>query len=85
MREGEACIRGAEAKKGAALVGVEGTFGPGDGGQCYRHHPFQDVGDGFEQYYNVKGGRGVIGGLSRLVQDHPVGDFQCGGVVPKSH
>jgi len=48
MGEGEACVGGAEAQKGAALVRVEKTFGPGDGGQSYRHHPFADFRDGFE-------------------------------------
>ena len=33
----------------------------------------------------MEGGRGVVRGLARLIQDHPVGGFKGGGVVSKSH
>jgi len=43
MSESQACVGGAEAWKGAALVGVKEALGSGDGGQPDRHHPFEDL------------------------------------------
>ena len=43
MSKGEAGVGGAEAQEGAALVRMEETFGSDNGGQSYRHHPFEDL------------------------------------------
>ena len=75
MSEGEAGVRGAEARERAALVTVKEALGPGDGGQPHRHYPFQDLRYGFESDYDAEGGRGVVGGFARLVKDDPVGGF----------
>jgi len=42
VSEGEAGIGGAEAWKGATLVGVKETLAPGDGGESDRHYLFKD-------------------------------------------
>ena len=48
MSEVEACVGGAEALKGLVLVREEEMSGPGDGGQSYRHHPFENFRHGLE-------------------------------------
>jgi len=76
MREGQACVGGAESRQGAALVWVEETFGPSVGGQLDPHYPFKDFRNGFKEDNHAEGPRGVIGGLAGFVQDHPIGSFQ---------
>jgi len=58
------------------LILVEQTLGSSDGGQPDRHHPFEDPGNGFEEGDDEERDGGVIAGLARLVQDHPVCSFQ---------
>ena len=60
---------------------MEKTSGPGDGGQPYRHYPFEDFRNGLDQNYHAKGGRAVRGGLFGLVQDRaaPLAVFRVGG------
>jgi len=67
VHEFEAGVGGAESREGAALVRVEEAFGLGDGRQSDCHHPFEDLGDSFEEDDDAKGGGGVVGGLARLV------------------
>ena len=38
-----------------------------------------------EEHVDAEGGRGIIGGCPRLIQDHPVGSLKGGGVVSKPH
>ena len=60
---------------------MENTLGPGDGGRCNRHYPLKALGNCFEEEDDAEGSGRVIGGLARLVQDHPIGGFQRRGVV----
>jgi len=73
--ESEAGVGGAESREGAALIMVEQALGSGDGGQSDRHDSFKDLRDGFEADYYPEGGGGVVGSLSRLVENHPVRGF----------
>ena len=75
MSEGEAEVGEAEDRKGAALIRMNETLGPGDGVQPCRHHLFEDLLYSFEPDNNAEGGRGVIGSLARFVQDQFVGGF----------
>ena len=76
MHEGEAGVGGAESWQGAELVRVKEASRPCDGRQSDRHYPFEDFRDGFEEDKDAEGGRGVVGGLAGLVQDHSVGSFE---------
>jgi len=63
------------------LVWMEETLALGDGRQPDCHYPFKDFWDVFKDDDDGKGGGGVVGGLARFVQDHPIDGFQRGGVV----
>jgi len=76
VHESEAGVGGAESWQGAALVRVEEASRPSDGGQSDRHYLREDLGDGLEEDNDAEGGGGVVGGLARLVQDHPIGGFE---------
>jgi len=64
---------------------MEKAPGSSDGGQSDRHHPFENFWIGFEEDDDGEGGQGVIGGLAGLFQDHSVGCYKGGGVVPESY
>ena len=53
--------------------------------QSDRHKSIVDFCNGFEEDDDAGGGRGVLGCLAGLVQDHPIGGFKRGGVVCNSH
>jgi len=73
MGEGEADVGGAEAREGAALVRVELVLGSGNGRQSDCHYSLEDFSYGFEKNHDVEEAGGAVGGLARLVQNHPVG------------
>jgi len=66
------------------LIWVEEALSSSDGGQSDRHDSFEDFRNGFEEDDDAEGGRGVVGGLARLLHDYPVGGFKGGGVLIKS-
>ena len=84
MCEGEAGVGGADPWEGAARVRVEEALGFCNDRQPDCHYPFEDLGCGFEEDDDAEGARGVIGGLTRLVEHYTVCRLQRGGVVPKS-
>jgi len=75
VHEREAGVGGAESWQGAGLVWREKALGPGEGGQPDPHYPLKDFRDGFEEDNDTEGGGGIVGGLTRLVQNHPVRGF----------
>jgi len=85
MHEGEAGVGGAESRQGAALGEMGEPLGSRDGGQPDHPYPSRDFRNGFSEDNDPEGGRGVIGGLAGLVQDHPIRRFQLGGVVAEQH
>ena len=50
-----------------------------------RHEAFQDLRDGVEEDYDTEGGGRVVEGLAKGVEDHTIGRFHGGGVVPEGH
>jgi len=66
-------------------MGVEEASHAGHAREPGVHDPFQDLGEGLEQYYHAEGGGRVLGGLAQLVQDHAVGHLEGGGVEAIGH
>ena len=85
VSEGGYCIRGTEAREGATLVRVKQACFPCQGGESDGKDAFEDLGDGFKEDDNAKGGRSVVGRFAGFVEDNPVRVFEAGGVVPKGH
>ena len=83
MGEGGHRVRGAEAREGAALVGVEQACMSCQSGEPDGEDAFEDLRDGFEENNDAERSQGVVGWLARLVQHDPVCMFESGGVVPK--
>ena len=83
MGEGGHRIRGAEARKGATLVGVKQSRLSCQGGESDGENTFEDFRNGLEEDDDAEGGWGVVGWFAGLVKDNPVGVLETGGMVPE--
>lgn len=85
ISEGQAGVKGAEAGKRAALIGVKEAPGSGETQQSARHDRFHDFGYCFKKKNDMEGGRGVGGCLSGFVEDETICFLQGQGVIPERH
>ena len=81
MGEGCGGVEGREARERAGLVRVEKATGSGDEGEARGGNPFHDFGECFQENKDPDGGRRVVGGHSRFVEDYPGGLFEGGGMM----
>jgi len=81
MGEGGCGVEGGEAREGSCLVRMKQAYVAGQEGETSSNDSLQYLGQGFEQDNDPEGGRGIIGGLARLIQHHAICFLQGGGVM----
>ena len=65
------------------MIPVEELEFSGLEGKAGSDYPFQDLQDSLEEDNNPKGGGGIAGWFTRLVQDYAIGSFEGGRVMPE--
>jgi len=67
MGEGRCGVESGEAREGSCLVRVKQAYMPGQEGETESDDSLQYFGKSFKQDDDPEGGRGIIGGLARLI------------------
>ena len=69
-------MRQSRTARGGSHIGFGGGANvSGKGREVGGNNLFQDSGDGLKENNNAEYGRRVMGGLARLVMDHPICHF----------